>query len=182
MGAFLKKYPSLYDAFEEKAKQMVFLPMIRNQTDDIIMRAIKQDMNNIHKIENLTHKRKMKILEANVTALDYLSQTPEMADFAIKHHGGAALSHISEYLRTQKLCERAVSDWAMALQYVPNKTEKICLIAIKRDAMALKYVSEPSMKVLVAAVNRSPEAWNLIKKEKVRKAVKKAKKQKKYLV
>jgi hypothetical protein len=32
----------------------------------------------------------------------------------------------------------------------------------------------------VAAVNRSPNAWNLIKKEKLRKEVKKAKKQKKY--
>ena len=180
--AYLKKYPSLYDAFEEKAIERAFLPMIRRQTDDIIMQAIKHNMGNIGLITNLTHKRKLKILEQNVRALEYLSQTPEMADFAIKHHGGSALSYISEFLRTQKICERAVSDCAMSLQHVPNKTEKICLIAIKRDAMALQFVNQPSMKLMVTAVNRSPDAWDLIKKEKVRKEVKKAKKQKKYLV
>jgi hypothetical protein len=176
---YLKKYPSLYDAFEEMAIKMAYLPMIRVQTDKLIWEAMEADKSNIRHIKNLTHKRKMQILKRWPSTIESMEQTQELCDFVVKQDG-ANISYISEHYRNQKLCERAVGDYASALQYVPNQTEKICLIAIKRDPMSLKYVKKPTMKMYVAAVNRSPNAWNLIKKEKLRKEVKKAKKQKKY--
>lgn len=176
---YLKKYPSLYDAFGPMAKQMAFLPLILKQMDDDILKAMKASIMNLKYIENLTHKRKLQILKRWPSCIKEIGQTQELCDFIVKENG-ANLSLIDEHFRKQKLCERAVSDYAHALAYVPNQTEKICLIAIKRDAMALKYVRNPTMRMFVTAVNRSPEAWTLIKKEKLRKEVRKAKKQKKY--
>jgi len=177
--AWLKKYPSLYDAFEEMAIKMAFLPMCRRQTDDLIWRAMEADQGNLQYIENLTHKRKLEILKKWPVLITTMGQTQELCDFVVKQNG-SNLSHVSESFRNQKLCEIAVKDYAHALRYVPHQTEKICLSAIKRDAMALRHIKTPTMKMYVAAVNRSPDAWNLIKKEKLRKEVKKAKKQKKY--
>lgn len=176
---YLKRYPSLYDAFEPMAKKMAFLPLLRKQTDDDIWNALKSSVTNLQYIENLTHKRKLKILKRWPVFIKEFGQTQELCDFIVKEDG-ANLSLIDEHFRKQKLCERAVGDYAHALKYVPNQTEKICLIAIKRDAMALKHIKNPTMKMYVTAVNRSPDAWSLIKKEKLRKEIKKAKKQKKY--
>lgn len=176
---WLSRYPSLYDAFEEMAIEMVFLPMIRKQTDEIIWDALEADIRNLKYVQNLTHKRKLQILARWPAAIKSMEQTQELCDFVVKQDG-ANISHIDEHYRNQRLCEKAVNDYASALQYVPIQTEKICLTAIKRDPMSLKYIKKPTMKMYVAAVNRSPNAWNLIKKEKLRKEVKKAKKQKKY--
>ena len=176
---WLKKYPSLYDAFEDEAIKMAFLPMIRKQTDEIIWNALEADVGNLRYVENLSHKRKIQILTRWPSAIKEMGQTQELCDFVVKQDG-ANISHIDEHYRNQRMCEKAVNDCASALQYVPNQTEKICLTAIKRDALALKYVKKPTMKMYVAAVNRSPDAWKLIKKEKLRKEIKKAKKQKKY--
>jgi len=176
---YLKKYPSLRDAFGEMAEQMCFLPMIEKQTDAQIWEALEHNLQNIHHIKNLTYKRKVKILTRWPGAIKTIGQTQELCDLLVKEDG-ANIRYLDQHFLNQKLCERAVANYASALQYVPNQTEKICLIAIKRDAMALKHVRNPTMKILVAAVNRSPDAWNLIKKEKLRREVRKAKKQKKY--
>ncbi len=177
--AWLKKYPSLYDAFEEMAIEMAFLPMVRTQTDDIIWRALEADQGNLRYVQNLTHKRKLEILKKWPLCIKSMGQTQELCDFIVKLDA-ANISHIDPAYRNQKMCEKAVNHCASALQYVPIQTEKICLTAIKRDAMALKHIKKPTMKMYVAAVNRSPNAWGLIKKEKLRKEIKKAKKQKKY--
>jgi len=176
---YLKKYPSLYDAFEGMAIEMAFLPLIRIQTDKLIWDALEADQRNLRYVENLTHKRKVQILKRWPSCIKSMGQTQELCDLVVKENA-VNISYIDEIYRNQKMCERAVHDYASALQYVPNQTEKICLAAIKRDPMSLKYVKNPTMKIYVAAVNRSPNAWNLIKKEKLRKEIKKAKKQKKY--
>ena len=179
ISEWLKKYPSLLDAFGEMAEKMAFLPMIPNQTDEIIWEALNSDLSNIQYIDNLTHKGKLAILRRWPSCIKAMGQTQELCDFVVKQDGGN-ISYIDESFRNQKLCERAVQDYSPALRYVVNQTEKICLLAIKRDAMSLQYIKNPTMKMYVAAVNRSPNAWNLIKKEKLRKEIKKAKKQKKY--
>lgn len=176
---YLKKYPSLYDAFEEMAMKMAFLPMVRKQTDKIIWEALEADQRNLRYVENLTHKRKVKILKRWPSCIKAMGQTQELCDLVVKQDA-SNISYIDETYRHQKMCENAVKNYASALQYVPHQTEKICLAAIKRDAMSLRYVKNPTMKIYVAAVNRSPDAWNLIKKEKLRKEIKKAKKQKRY--
>ena len=49
---YLKRYPSLYDAFESMAKKITFLPLLRNPTDDDIWNALKSSISNLKYVEN----------------------------------------------------------------------------------------------------------------------------------
>lgn len=178
----LKKYPSIYDAFEKRAKEQAFLPLIRKQSKDDIYRALKNNEANIQYVRNLTQKRKLKILSEFPGCIKHMEQNPELARFLIEEHGGDYLGCIAMKFRTDSLCLNAVQRDGNAIRDVPNPTERIKLAAVANDGRALKYIKNPSFAVKVAAVNSHPDAWECIKDEKERKKIKRVKGQRKYRV
>lgn len=182
LGDYVTRYPSLYKAFGEQAKKHAYLPLIENQTDEDIARALKKDTHNVVFIKNLTHKRKTKIVETYPDTLRFMDQTMELCMHAIRVTGGQQLQHVHQTFRTQKLCHLAVQSDARALKHVPPsmQTEAICMEAVKKDGTTLAFIVNPSVSVCIAAVNKSPDAWKYIKDEKILKKVRKLRGLKKY--
>lgn len=176
----VKKYPSLCKAFEEVAKERAYLPLIENQTDKDIHRALTDSHSNVRFVKNLTHKRKKEILSRWVDCFMYMEQTKELCEFMVKVHGGAPLRTIRSEFKTDKLCAEAVRSWPGAIHYVPRQTEALKLLAVARDGSILSDIKNPSFDVMCVAVNQSPVAWDSIKDPKLRRKIKKAHSQKKY--
>lgn len=182
IAEYIDKYPSLYKAFGELAKKHAYLPLIEFQSDDDITRALKKDVHNVVFIKNLTHKRKMRIVEQYPDTIKYVEQSIELCTHVIRTAGGDQLKNVSEGLRTQKLCHLAVQSNPHAIKYVPQnlQTVAICMEAVKRDGTALAQIRNPSLEVCIAAVNKSPNAWQYIKDDKLVKKIRKLRGLKKY--
>ncbi len=86
----------------------------------------------------------------NLKAVSKINQTYEMLKFVCERDG-MALKHSSKKLITSELCEIAVTQNGLALQYVPDgivKKEsgdwykKLCEIAVKSNGLALQFVPD----------------------------------------
>lgn len=54
---------------------------------------------------------------------------------------GILLHEVPEELRTERVCEAAVSSNYLALEYVPKhlKTDRLCGMALERDPLAIRF-------------------------------------------
>ena len=170
----IKKYPSLYKAFEKEARQISFLPLIKDKTDDDIYTAVKKDPRNIVHVKNLSLKQKKYILEHFPDCFRYMKQTTADIKSALRQ-GKISLDDVQTGLRSNAICELALKKSPSNILYVPYPTEKQKLSAVRRDGRLLSHISNPSFEVMVAAVRSHPDAWECIKDEKLRKKLKKAK-------
>eukprot|EP01088_Endostelium_zonatum_P018889 TRINITY_DN6241_c0_g1_i2.p1 TRINITY_DN6241_c0_g1~~TRINITY_DN6241_c0_g1_i2.p1 ORF type:complete len:144 (+),score=10.46 TRINITY_DN6241_c0_g1_i2:47-478(+) len=76
---------------------------------------------------------------------------------------GRALMRVPRESITKEMCEVAVCQDRINLQFVPEdlKTEKICLIAVKKDGIALEFVK---MELITEEMCRAAveNTWNAI--------------------
>ena len=178
MAYYTQTYPSLFDAFEELAERVFWLPLIRNQTDAKILAAIKASPRQIKFVRNLTQKKLKLYVREQYEILPHIPKefwTSAFAHYAINVLGGSSLHYVPDVLRDDKLCMKAVLSWAPAIQHCPQQTEELNLAAAKKDGRSLKYIKKPSFAVKLAAVKNHADAWEYIKDEKERRKLKKAK-------
>ena len=178
MAYYTQVYPSLFDAFEELAERIFWLPLIREQTDAKVLAAINATPRQIQFVRNLTKKRLKLYIRETYDVLAYIPKqlwTSDIAHYAVNVHSGSALHHIPDVLRDDKLCMKAVQSWPPAIQNCPEQTEALSLAAAKRDGRALRYINKPSFAVKLAAVKSHADAWEYIKDEKERRKLRKAK-------
>jgi len=178
-GPVVRRFPSLYKAFREQAKELHFLPLIEKQLDADVHAALTADIANMKHVTNLTHKRKKYIIREFPGAFQYMEQTTELAKYLIKTEQGS-LRDIKAGLRSRAICDMAVKRDAYDIEYIDGPTEKQKLAAVRRDGRVLKLIRNPSIEVMVAAVNSHNTAWDFIKDEKVRRKIKKVKGLKRY--
>ncbi len=175
---FTQKYPSLFDAFEELAERVYCLPLIRNQTEEKILAAIKEHPRNIRYVRNLTKKLLKTCIREEHGCLSHIENqhwSKDITHYAVDVHGGSVLHYIPDILRSPQLCLKAVRDWAPAIRDCPQQTEELGMVAAKKDGRSLQYIKNPTFAMKKAAVKSHPDAWNYIKDEKERRKLKKAK-------
>lgn len=178
LAYYLQQYPSLYDAFGEIAKEIHFLPFIKNPTDDDVHNSLTNDPATIMQVPKLSNKKLKTLLRDHPDCAKHIPesmQTKDIANYLVDKHGGDMLRVVKKVLRDEKLCMKAVRDYATAVRDCPVQTEQIKLEAAKRDGRSLRYIKDPSFAVKLAAVRNHPDAWLHITDEKERRKLKKAK-------
>lgn len=96
----LNEYPELLDAFNELATKLLFLPLIKNQTEEICLAAVQKDGR----------------------ALKYVKQqTPEICLAAVNERG-IAVKYVKN--QTEKICLAAVRETKFALRYIEDLNMK----------------------------------------------------------
>jgi len=172
-------YPSLFDAFEELAEKINCLPFIRNQTEEQIMAAIKENPRHVQSVRKMTKKLMKKLIrEFDGSVVPHIQPqywTSDIAHYIIDIHGGDMLHYVPDNLRSPQLCLKAVRDYPLSIRDCPMQTDELAMVAAKKDGRSLSYIKKPTFAVKKAAVKSHPDAWLCIKDEKERKKLKKAK-------
>ena len=166
MVELVEKYPELKDAFDDVAMEMLFLPLIKNQTESLYLAAVQQNGYALEFVNKQTESLCLAAVQQNGYALRYVKkqteaicltavqqngyalefvkkQTPEICLTAVQHNG-YALRYVKE--QTPEICLVAVERIGFALRYVKKQTPEICLTAVQQNWLALKYVNDPTMK------------------------------------
>jgi len=171
----IKRYPSLKNAFEERAKTMGYLPMINDPTEDDIKIALKNSAENIRHVKNLTEAKKRKYIKEFPRTFEYMQQNPALVKYAMENTD-ITLGEISSTYCSASICKMGIKKNAHDLKYVPNhhKTDDMIMHAIRQDPGVIKDLRHPTMKMYVAAVKAGKNGWEMVPdslRKKVRKAL-----------
>ena len=125
---------------------------------------IKDDWNNLEKIDNQYEEVCLEAIKQNGLALQYVKeQTQELCLEAVKQDG-IALKYVEE--QNNELCLTAVKQNGHAVRYVKYQTHEICLEAVKENGIALEYIEEQNDELCLTAVKQTGAAFYHIKNVK----------------
>jgi hypothetical protein len=100
--------------------------------------------------------------KTNKFIITKIEQTQKICELAIKNNA-LALRYIKE--QTEELCKLAVQKIGPALEYVKEQTEEICKLAIKNNVLALKFVKEQTEEICKFAIENNVLALKFVKEQ-----------------
>lgn len=139
------------------------LKYVDNQTVDICLAAIAEDIEELSDIRNQTTYICCKAIEMNPFALEYIkNQTKFLIHYAIDINYNA-LQLVRN--QTKDIVMYALKKSPEAIKYSNYQDDEICCIAIKSDISFLIYVINQTEKVCLFAVQKNPKAMKYIRKQ-----------------
>lgn len=173
---FLEVYPSLKIAFKDIVERIAYLPMIDDQTDELIDKALKDHPSNARYINRpLSFERQLDIMKRFPQAVRHMEQTIEMVEYGLRSNY-LTLSDVQPRLLTKRIYKIALDANPMSIQRIPAEylTEQDLLKAIGRRPAVLVYIRNPTLDMYIVAARAGQDAWNYIPdelKKKVRKSL-----------
>ena len=171
----VKKYPSLLDAFDKIATKIACLVLVKDQTEDVIKRALKYNPSHIRYVRKLTFEDKKRWIEYNPDVFEYMPQDKRLVEYAMDNTD-VGLGKISSHFCTASICKKGIRKNPRDLKYVPteHKTDEMAIYAIQRDPSVLSSITHPTTEMYVAAVKAGKNGWDYVPegmKKKVKKLI-----------
>jgi hypothetical protein len=157
------KYPILYQIFEPIAIKNLYLPLIKNPSEEIQLAAVKQNVYvwAIQFIKNPSEEVQLAAVKQNGYAIQYIQNPSEKSQLTAVNDYGNAIQFIKNPSEEVQLA--AVKQDGYAIQYIKNPSEEVQLAAVKQDGYAIKFIKNPSEKMQLAAVKRNGGALSHLK-------------------
>jgi hypothetical protein len=92
----------------------------------------------------------------------FKKQTPDLCKEAIKQKYYTIYGIKNIKFQTNELCELAVENDGMSLEFVINQTEKICEKAVKQNGLALQFVKNKNYKLCFDAVTQNSKSLKYV--------------------
>ena len=148
----LKKYPKLYDIFDKPARKAMYLPLIKNPDETIMLKAVDEEWQSLAYFDNPTEKIQLFAVKTCGAALQYIKKPTEQMELAGVESFGASIQYIEN--PSEKVQLKAINDIAYNIRHIENPTEKVQLTAIEQDGFALSYINNPSERVQIISCER----------------------------
>ncbi len=129
----------IYELFKNILnKNGLLLEFIENQTEELCIIAVKNNIDAYNFIINKTYELDKKLLDINFNILKYIeNQTEELCLIALKNNIDS-FKHIKN--KTYNLNKNILNIDGNMLKYIENQTEELCLIALKNDLKSYNYI------------------------------------------
>ena len=132
----------------------LFVIIIPNNNDDKLQ--LWKYKNEIQFMDEADNKVSLNYIEKNWTVLKPIClwlndlrlvpdkfRTPELCELAVKQNG-LALEYVPENIINKELCEIAVQKDGRSLEFIPEKlrTPELCELAVKQDGSSLRFIQQ----------------------------------------
>ena len=162
--AFVKKYPKMLDVFDKPATKALYLPLIKNPSEEVQVAAIiKGDPSAIRHIENPSMAAQMAAIKANGLMIKHIKNPSDEVVRAAIDKTPRAIEYIknpSEELQLLAVSRKPVM--GSAIQYIDNPSEAVQLAATSWSGLALRYIANPTEAVQMAAVTNKGVSLKMI--------------------
>jgi hypothetical protein len=133
---FFDANPDIYD--EINSKHILPLRYIKEQNEEVCMRAVQEDGRDLKFVKIKTLEICMAAVKSDPFSLKYADE------------------------QTYEMCLLAVSRRGITIQYVKEKTPEMCMIAVMEDGWTIQHV-EQTPELCMAAVKKNAHALGKIK-------------------
>jgi hypothetical protein len=124
--------------------QYYVLNLIKNQTEEMCIAHFKKYPYSLKNVINQTHKICLEAVKNNGYTIQFvLNQTEEICIEALKSNIDS-FKYITN--RSYKVCLEAVSLNGLLLEYIDDQTEEMCKVAVNNTHYAIKFIKDPTMK------------------------------------